>query len=82
MSAGIHVTVRATDTTLSVHLGPEFYIERLDTRLEQGDTIVVKGSLVVIDGQKVIIASEVTKGSDVLVLRDATGFPTWAGWRR
>jgi hypothetical protein len=82
MSAGIHVTVRAADATLFVHLGPEFYIEHLDTRLEEGDTITVKGSLVALDGQNIIIASEVTKGEQVLVLRDATGFPAWAGWRR
>jgi hypothetical protein len=30
----------------------------------------------------VLIAMEVTKGEDVLVLRDAKGVPRWSGWRR
>jgi hypothetical protein len=82
MSAGIHVVVRTGSETLPVHLGPEFYIERLDTRIERGDTIEVKGSLVTLDGKDIIIAAEVRKGGEVLVLRDAKGFPAWAGWRR
>jgi hypothetical protein len=82
MQAGIHLTVRTETETVDVHLGPEWYIERLDTRIEKGDRIEVKGSRVVVAGKHVLIAAEVKKGETVLVLRDKNGVPVWAGWRR
>jgi len=32
--------------------------------------------------QHVLLASEVKKGDKVLILRDATGEPVWAGWKK
>ncbi|MFN3480889.1 MAG: DNA-binding protein [Thermodesulfovibrionales bacterium] len=82
MYSGIHVMLKTDKETISVHLGPEWYIERLDTKIEKGDKIEVKGSRVTIDGKPAIIAAEVKKGDNVLVLRDSAGIPVWAGWRR
>jgi hypothetical protein len=82
MYSGIHLTIKTEKESVDVHLGPEWYIERLDTKIQKGDTIEVKGSRVTIAGKPVIIASEVKKGDDVLVLRDSNGIPAWAGWRR
>lgn len=33
-------------------------------------------------GKPALVAAEVKKGGEVLVLRDANGFPAWGGWRR
>ncbi|MDA8082758.1 MAG: hypothetical protein M0024_03750 [Nitrospiraceae bacterium] len=82
MRAGIHLTVRTDKEDIDVHLGPEWYIERQDTKIEQGDKVAIKGSRVVIDNKTVLIAAEVRKGESTLVLRDETGAPAWAGWRR
>ncbi|AJY71375.1 DNA-binding protein [Geobacter sulfurreducens] len=82
MGAGIHLQLRTDKETIPVHLGPAWYIERLDTRIEKGDTIEVKGSRVTIAGKPVIIAEEVKKGDALLKLRDESGIPAWAGWRR
>jgi hypothetical protein len=82
MYSGIHLTVKTDKETLDVHLGPEWYIERLDTKIEKGDRIEVKGSRVTIAGKPALIAAEVKKGNSVLVLRDNNGIPAWAGWRR
>jgi hypothetical protein len=82
MSAGIHLMVKTDKGTISVDLGPEWYIERLDTKIEKGDKIEVKGSRVTFAGKPAIIAAEVKKGDNVLILRDKAGIPAWSGWRR
>jgi hypothetical protein len=82
MYYGIHLLLKTDKETVSVHLGPGWYIERLDTKIEKGDKIEVKGSRVTMMGKPVIIAAEVKKGESVLKLRDDNGIPVWAGWRR
>ena len=82
MRAGVHLTVKTANESIDVHLGPEWYIERLDTQIEKGDAVEVKGSRVVIAGKPAVIAAQVKKGGNVLVLRDENGIPAWAGWRR
>lgn len=82
MYYGIHLLLKADKETVSVHLGPEWYIERLDTKIEKGDKIEVKGSRVTFEGKPAIIAAEVKKGDSVLVLRDTAGILAWSGWRR
>ncbi|HSF05040.1 MAG TPA: hypothetical protein VLG10_04545 [Methylomirabilota bacterium] len=46
------------------------------------DKIEVKGSRITPEGKPAIIAAKIRKGDDILVLRDASGFPVWSGWRR
>lgn len=82
MGAGIHLQLKSEKETITVHLGPAWYIERLDTRIEKGDAIEVKGSRVTVAGKPVIIAAEVKTGDAVLTLRDGSGIPVWSGWRR
>jgi hypothetical protein len=82
MHSGIHVLLKTDKETISVHLGPDWYIERLDTKIEKGDAIEVKGSRVSFSGKPAMIAAEIKKGENVLVLRDNAGIPAWAGWRR
>lgn len=82
MDSAVAVTVKTDKETISVHLGPEWYIGRLDTKIEKGDTIEVKGTRTTFFGKPAIIAGEVKKGDNVLVLRDASGIPVWSGWRR
>jgi len=82
MYSGIHLVVKTDKEIISVHLGPEWYIEKLDTKIGKGDKIEVKGSRITFNGKPAIIAAEVKKGNSTLVLRDNTGIPAWAGWRR
>jgi len=82
MYSGIHLMMKTDKETISVDLGPEWYIERLDTKIEKGDKLEVKGSRVTFSGKPAIIAAEVKKGDSTLVLRDSAGIPAWAGWRR
>jgi len=82
MNSGIHVMLKTDKETISVHVGPEWYIERQDVKLEKGDKIEVKGSRVTFADKPAIIAAEVKKGDSTLVLRDGNGIPAWAGWRK
>ncbi len=82
MNNGIHLMLKTEKETVEVHLGPSWYIERLDTKIEKGDKVEVKGSKVTMAGKQFIIAQEVKKGDNTLILRDSAGIPAWAGWRR
>jgi len=82
MSGGIHMLVKTDKETVSVHLGPSWYIENQDVKIEPKDKVEVKGSRVTFGGKPALIASEVRKGNEVLTLRDEAGFPAWMAWRR
>ena len=82
MSGGVHVALKTAQGEVSVHLGPQWYLENQDVKIEPGDRVEITGSRVTVEGQPTIIAAEVRKGDEVLQLRDAAGVPVWAGWRK
>ena len=82
MGAGVHMTLNTGKESISVHLGPSWYLENQDVKIEPKDKVEVKGSKITFGGKPAIIAMEVKKGDEVLKLRDDAGFPLWAGWRR
>ena len=82
MGAGVHMTLNTGKETISVHLGPSWYLENQDVKIEAKDKVEVKGSKITFGGKPAIIAIEVKKGDEVLKLRDDAGFPVWSGWRR
>ncbi|TKB27502.1 DNA-binding protein [Desulfopila sp. IMCC35006] len=82
MNGGVHVVVKTDKETISVHLGPAWYIENQEVHIAPNDKIEVKGSRIDFAGKPAIIAAEVTMADKVLTLRDASGIPVWSGWRR
>src|SRR3990172_3967011 len=69
---GLHVTLKNEKETISVHLGPEWFVkEKLS--IAKGDSITVIGSRVKQGGVDVIIAKSVQKNGITLVLRDDNG---------
>jgi len=82
MSAGVHVVLKTERGNVSVHLGPQWYLENQDVKILQGDKLEITGSRVMVQGKPALIAAEVRKGDEVLKLRDDAGVPVWAGWRR
>lgn len=79
---GIHAVLQAKGDTLTVHLGPAWYLAQQGAPLQAGDAVTVVGSRVTLDGNAVLIARALAHGDSVLVLRDTTGLPAWRGWRR
>jgi hypothetical protein len=82
MSYGVHLMLRTDKDTVSIHLGPAWYIENQDITIAPKNRVEVKGSRITFEGKPAIIAAEVKKGDEVLKIRDENGFPFWSGWRR
>lgn len=82
MSSGVHLNLKTDKETIPVHLGPSWYIENQDVKIEPGDSIEVTGSRVTFNGKPAIIASAVSRGEEMLKLRDENGVPAWSGWKR
>jgi len=82
MSYGVHLILKAGKGNIPVQLGPGWYIENQDMKIEPKDKLEIKGSRKTFEGKPTIIAAEIKKGSEVLKLTDEDGYPFWAGWRR
>jgi len=82
MSYGVHLTLKTDKETVSVHLGPGWFIQNRDIKIEPKDKVDVTGSRVTFDGKPALIASEVKKGDETLKLRDENGSPVWSGWKK
>jgi hypothetical protein len=82
MNRGIALVVKTEKETVTVHLGPTWYLERLDATIVKGDQVEIKGVRTTLAGKAILLAAEVKKGDSILVLRDAAGVPVWAGWGR
>jgi hypothetical protein len=79
---GIHVTLKTSDATLELALGPSWYQTDKKYELAKGDQIDVIGVKSTVDGREVLLVREVKKGSETMTFRDAKGFPMWAGHRQ
>jgi len=82
MKYGIHLQVKTDKESISVHLGPMWYIENQDMKIAPKDKVEITGSRITFEGKPAIVAAEIKKGNEALKLRDENGFPVWSGWRR
>ena len=82
MFYGVHLMVKTGEKTVSVHLGPGWYMEDQGIAFEPRDKVEITGSKVTVDGEEAVIATEVRKGDEILRLRDKNGIPYWSGWRK
>jgi hypothetical protein len=74
----VRFTFQTDKGALPVFLGPASYVDKQALKLAAGDTVQVKGSLLTgPKGKSSITAVEVTKGDQVLKLRDDQGKPLW-----
>ena len=73
----INVLLQTGKETVAVQLGPDWYIDKQRPRIQPNDTIKVTGSRVTMDGRSIIVAADVTKGNELLRLREANGIPVW-----
>jgi DNA polymerase III alpha subunit len=81
--AGTHLTLKADQGTLDVHLGPSDFLESKKFTVSTGDQVEVIGSKVQYQGHDALLAREVKKRDQTLTLRNAQGIPAWSrGARR
>jgi hypothetical protein len=79
---GLHLVLTAPSGSIEVHVGPAWFVSSKNITFAKGDALTVVGSKVTLAGQDVLIAREIKKGDQVLILRDAKGFPLWSGRSR
>lgn len=78
---GVHLILKTEKEEIPVSLGPSWYLDKQEVKIDEKDKVEVKGSRVTLKGGKTaIIAAEVKKGSAMLKLRDADGTPAWSRW--
>ncbi len=82
MSYGIHLLVKTGKDTISVHLGPSWYMDKQKIIINSKDKVTVTGSRITYQGSPAIIASEIKKGDNTITLRDKNGYPVWSGSKR
>jgi hypothetical protein len=63
--------------SITVHLGPAWYVSQQGFKLKEGDTLEVTGSKVTKDEKTVLLAAEVKKNGQTLKVRDEQGAPLW-----
>ena len=75
---GVRLRIATGDGgVLIVHLAPRSYLEQNGLVLRRGDSVRVTGAGAIVAGREVLLASEISKGSATLSLRDAAGRPLW-----
>ncbi|WP_299215359.1 hypothetical protein [uncultured Aquimarina sp.] len=82
MSYGLHLKVKTNTETVSVHLGPTWFLDNQEIQFSKGDQVNVTGSRIIFEDAPAIIAIEVVKDEHILYLRDKNGYPVWSGWRK
>jgi DNA/RNA endonuclease YhcR with UshA esterase domain len=76
--SGMHLELKAGDTTYDVHVGPSAYVSNQGVSFAKGDEIEVTGSKVTMNGKEDVVARQIKKGDKTLVLRNAQGIPQWS----
>ena len=82
IGAGIHAMLKSDSGSVSVHLGPSWYLDKQSAKIEKGDKITVTGSRIIFQGKSALVAAEIKKGDKTLSLRDKQGYPLWSRRQR
>lgn len=76
---GVHLRLQTDRETIAVHLGPAYYVDFQEPKIEVGDRVTVTGSRIEYDGAPAILAATVEADAGILKLRDEMGVPRWSG---
>lgn len=79
---GVHMMVVTDSDTIPVHLGPVWFMEQQEEKIDKGDQVAITGSRIIFDGAPALIAASIKRGQMTLRLRDQNGYPYWRGWRK
>jgi hypothetical protein len=77
--SAVSLAVNASGKTMTVHLGPQFYIESQPVKIAEGDQVEITGVKYMRGDEEILVAGQVKKGDQVLKLHDENGRPLWAG---
>jgi len=74
---GIHLMVTTDKETVSVLLGPSWYLTQQKLQVAPKDRVEIRGSRITVNGKPAIIAAAVKKGDQTVKLREDDGRPLW-----
>ncbi len=74
---GLHLVLRTGDGDRLIHVAPARFLRAQGFRFENGDQVKVIGSPVNYQGEDAMLAREITRGNEVLAVRDHQGQPLW-----
>ena len=77
--ARVLLKLKTSKETVTVYLGPDWYLEKQEIKLSPGDYIQVRGSRVTMDNKSVILPNEIIKNSKAAIFWDDQGRPSWRG---
>ena len=73
----MYFTLRMSDRTIDVEIGPEEFVEQSGFKLKIGKVVTATGMPLVWNGRDIVLAREVSNMTSVLVVRDRDGYPMW-----
>jgi hypothetical protein len=74
---GLHLVLRTNQGKVMVHVAPARFLRSQQITINPNDQVSVVGTRVNYQGQESMLAREITRGNEVLVLRDHEGRPLW-----
>ncbi|HTQ79051.1 MAG TPA: hypothetical protein VMM92_03580 [Thermoanaerobaculia bacterium] len=75
---GTRLILKQGDKKIEVYAGPAPFFARAKITFTKGEMIEVTGSKVEIQGTPALLAKQISKGGQIIVLRDDAGRPVWA----
>jgi len=78
----VSLVVKTDQGSVTVHLGPDWYMNQNQMIFNPGDAVEVTGSQMGGAGGAILVAKEVTVKGKTLKLRDDQGLPLWRGQGR
>lgn len=79
---GTWLKVKTDQATVSVHLGPAWYLDDQEVAISPDDAIEITGIRNTWNDSITIIASKIKLNDRTVELRDADGYPLWMNWRQ
>ncbi len=82
MHDGVYLLLQTTREVVDIHLGPSWYVNHQDFRIQRGDHVTVKGARILFGDGSAVMAIEIVKGEEALQLRGTEGYPAWIAWKK
>lgn len=71
------LSTQANNGKIAVNLGPVWFVEENQIKINEGDSIQVTGAKMRTNGRFIVIATDVSKNGSSLSMRDKEGTPLW-----
>jgi len=74
---GTHLVLRTDQGRLLIHVAPARFLRSQQFVFNPNDQVSVVGTRVHYQDQDAMLAREITRGNDILIVRDHQGHPLW-----